>query len=168
MTMTNTGLPVGAVAFAGGVLERLPSGRLRFTSGDGTPYEAVVAVRAFPVSQPGRGFSLMSADGHELAWVDLLDELTGSARSLFEEALAEREFMPEISRLISVSGFVTPCTWQVETDRGTTQFVLKGEEDIRRLGAGTLLIADSDGIHYLLRDLSSLDRHSRRLLDRFL
>jgi hypothetical protein len=30
------------------------------------------------------------------------------------------------------------------------------------------LVADRHGVHYLIRDLSSLDRHSRRLLDRFL
>ena len=152
----------------GGQLERSPSGRFAFVAGDGTRHEAVVAVRAFPVSDPTRGFSLLSADGHELAWVEQLSDLAGPLREVFEQALCEREFMPEISRLVAVSGFVTPCTWQVDTDRGPTAFVLKGEEDIRRMGANTLLIADSDGIHYLLRDVAGLDRASRRILDRFL
>lgn len=156
------------VALAGGFLARQPSGRLRFTAADGLIHDAVVAVRAFPISQPDRGFSLMTADGHELVWIERLAELADDARALFEEALAEREFMPEIVRLIGVSGFVTPCTWDIETHRGITRFVLKGEEDIRRLGAMTLLITDSDGIHYLLRDVAALDRSSRRLLDRFL
>jgi hypothetical protein len=31
-----------------------------------------------------------------------------------------------------------------------------------------LLIADSHGINYLIRDSQALDAHSRRLLDRFL
>jgi hypothetical protein len=56
----------------------------------------------------------------------------------------------------------------VDTDRGPARFVLKGEEDIRRIGNGALLITDSDGIHYLVRDAAALDRNSRRLLDRFL
>ncbi len=152
----------------GGQLERLPSGRFAFAAADGTRHEAVVAVRAFPVSDPGRGFSLLSADGHELAWVERLADLAAPLREVFEQALCEREFMPEINRLIAVSGFVTPCTWQVDTDRGPTRFVLKGEEDIRRMGPNTLLIADSDGIHYLLRDVAGLDKASRRILDRFL
>ena len=63
---------------------------------------------------------------------------------------------------------MTPCTWGVVTDRGATAFVLKGEEDIRRLGRDTLLISDNHGIQYLIRDLSALDRKSRKLLDRFL
>ena len=76
--------------------------------------------------------------------------------------------MPEIERLEKVSSFATPSTWQVRTDRGEARFVLKGEEDIRRLPGGILLIADANGIQYLIRDLFALDRHSRKLLDRFL
>ena len=76
--------------------------------------------------------------------------------------------MPEIQRVRSVSGYATPCTWQVETDRGETSLVLKAEEDIRRLAAPTLLIIDSRGIQFLIRDPAALDATSRRILERFL
>jgi hypothetical protein len=56
----------------------------------------------------------------------------------------------------------------VDTDLGATRLVLKGEEDIRRIGRTTLLIADSQGLQFMMRDLTALDRHSRRLLERFL
>jgi hypothetical protein len=56
----------------------------------------------------------------------------------------------------------------VQTDRGATQFVLKGEEDIRRLDGGALLITDANGVSYRVRDRLGLDRHSRRLIERFL
>ena len=46
--------------------------------------------------------------------------------------------------------------------------MLKGEEDIRRLGRAALLIASGHGIQFLVRDMGALDRHSRRLLERFL
>lgn len=149
-------------------LIKMPDGRLRYVDPDGQPHDPVTPVRAFPISSPDQGFSLLSADGHELLWIDSLDDLPGDERELIEAALTGREFMPEIRRLVAVSGFVTPCTWTVESDRGETRFVLKGEEDIRRLNAHTLLIADNQGIHYLLRDLNGLDRQSRKLLDRFL
>ncbi|NBW26048.1 MAG: DUF1854 domain-containing protein, partial [Betaproteobacteria bacterium] len=65
--------------------------------------------------------------------------------------------------------FSTPCTWTVDTDRGRTEFVLRGDEDIRRIGsARALLIADAHGIHYLVPDQFALDAHSKRVLDRFL
>ena len=166
MTHSDTGQR--AVLASGAVLERTVSGRFRLMQIDGIVHDPVHVVRAFPVSAPDLGFSLMSADGHELLWIERLDALGGDVRALVEQALDEREFMPVILRLVSVSGYVTPCTWRVDTDRGEASFVLKGEEDIRRMGNGALLITDSDGIHYLLRDVSALDRGSRRILDRFL
>jgi hypothetical protein len=59
---------------------------------------------------------------------------------------------------------------EVETDRGATEFVLRGDEDIRRVDAAgnALLVADSHGIQYLVRDQLALDAHSRKILDRFL
>jgi hypothetical protein len=127
-----------------------------------------VAVRAFPIGAPDEGIALMSPEGHELAWVARLEALEPARRVLIEEHLASREFVPEIQAIKSVSSFATPSTWSVRTDRGDTEFVLKGEEDIRRLARHTLLIADRFGVQYLVRDTAALDRHSRKLLDRFL
>lgn len=148
-------------------LSRNPFGRLLFTPVEGEPVEAV-PVRAFPIGAPDEGIALVDAHGHELLWIDTLEELAPEPRALVEAELAAREFMPVIHRLIGVGSFATPSTWQVETSRGPTSFVLKGEEDIRRLTGPALLIADSHGIHYLIRDRFALDAHSRKLLDRFL
>ncbi len=149
-------------------LTRNTQGRLVLITADGAQHEAVVPVRAYPISDPDHMISLMGADGHELAWLDSLDQLGADARALVEEELRRREFMPEIKRLFGVSSFATPSTWDIETDRGRAQLQLKGEEDIRRMGGGVMLIADAHGVQFMIRDVSALDRHSRRLLDRFL
>lgn len=143
-------------------------GRLVLTGDDGQRFDNVVPVRAFPIQAPDDGLSIVSADGAEVAWIAQLSDLPEEMRQLLEEELAGREFMPEIARIHDVTSFAAPCTWQVDTDRGPTQFVLRGEEDIRRIGPQALLIADSHGIHFLIRDMQTLDRHSRRILDRFL
>ena len=147
-------------------LSRSAFGRLILATPEG-PQE-VVPVRAFPIAEPDRGISLVDGDGHERAWIDRLAELPVAQRALVEEELGSREFVPEIRALREVSSFATPSTWQVDTDRGPCALLLKGEEDIRRLSQTMLMIADSNGIQYLIRDLGLLDRHSRRLLDRFL
>ncbi len=149
-------------------LSRGPSGRLVLKAPGGEVHDGVVPVRAFPVAAPDEGFAIVDQDGREVAWIERLEDLPGDARKLVEEDLASREFMPEIRRLHRVSSFATPSTWEVETDRGETSLVLKGEENIRRLTESTLLIEDSQGIHFLIRDFHSLDRASRKLLDRFL
>jgi len=129
---------------------------------------AVVAVRAFPIAAPEEAIALLDADGHERAWIARLHDLPEPVRALVAEALEQREFMPVIERLLDVSSFVAPSLWQVQTDRGATRFTLKGEEDIRRLGPDLLIVNDAHGVQYLIRDPQRMDRHSRKLLDRFL
>ena len=150
-------------------LERNPFGRLVLTTADGTQHVGVVPVRAFPVVAPNEGLSLVNTDGHEAAWVARMDTLPAPLRTLLDEELATREFVPQVRRLVGVSSFTTPSTWHVETDRGDTTFVLKGEEDIRRLGSRSrLMIASEEGIHFLVPDVAALEKASRKLLERFL
>ena len=149
-------------------LIRNASGRLMLKAADGTVHEGVVPVRAFPIAAPDRGIALVSAEGRELAWIDSFGQLDDESRCLIEEELATREFIPEIRCIRGVSDFATPSIWEVETDRGQTSLTLKDEEDIRRISARSLLVADCHGIQYLIPDRHALDAASRRLLDRFL
>ena len=135
---------------------------------DGTLHERVVPVRAFPIATPREGISILSREGREILWVDRLDALPEPQRSRVESALQGREFLPEILCLYGVSSFATPSVWRVKTTRGDSELVLKGEEDIRRLNANTLIVSDAHGVQYLIRHLAGMDRHSRKLLDRFL
>ncbi len=149
-------------------LRRSESGLLQWCSDGGQWLGPVVAVRAFPIQAPREHIALIGPDGRELAHLASLDALAPDTRALVESALAEREFLPRILRLREVSSFATPSTWTVDTDRGPTRFVLKGEEDIRRVARDVLLVQDNHGVQYLIREPQRLDRHSRRLLDRFL
>lgn len=149
-------------------LERDSYGRLVLTAENGERHEGVTPVRAFPIAAPDEGISLVNFEGHEVGWAERIADLPAGVRGLIEEELASREFVPEIERIASVSSFACPSVWQVQTNRGTAELTLKGEEDIRRLSRTRLLIADSHGIQFLVRDLNELDRHSRKLLDRFL
>ncbi len=149
-------------------LQRDAFGRWVLQLPDGTRHVPVTALRAYPVSAPDEGVALMDADGHEIFWIDALDQLAPALRSQVIQALNEREFLPEILQLTDVSSFATPSTWSVLTDRGSTQFLLKGKEDIRRLTGTVLLINDANGVQFMIRDLAAMDKHSRKLLDRFL
>ena len=149
-------------------LSRDSFGALELTADDGVLHHGVSPVRAFPIQSPSQGISLVLHDGKEVAWIDDLADLPPPIRALLQEELNGREFMPEISHIASVSSFATPCTWFVKTDRGDTEFVLKDEGDIRRIGDASLLVADNHGIHFLVRNMFTIDKHSRKILDRFL
>lgn len=157
-----------AIATSQFQLTRNAFGRLILTTPQGDVFEGVVPVRAFPIQSPQDCIGMVHTDGHEVAWIERLDKLPDPAQSLIREELATREFMPEILRIDSVSSFSTPCTWQVRTDRGDTRFVLRGDEDIRRVGSTILLVTDSHGIQFLIRDRANLNKDSQKILDRFL
>lgn len=148
-------------------LSRNTFGKLVLTTPDGQAHVGVMPVRAFPIQSPEQGIALVDVDGHEVAWVEALTDVPQPSQQLMREALEAREFIPEIQAILEVSSFSTPCVWHVRTDRGDTRFVLRGDEDIRRLNGNTLLITDSHGIHFLIRDSAALNRESRKLLDRF-
>lgn len=149
-------------------LQRDAWGRWALTLADGYEHVPVTVVRANPVTAPDEGVAVMDAEGHELWWCDRLMGQPETMEKALREALQEREFLPEILRLVSVSTFATPSEWLVETDRGQTRLTLKAEEDIRRLSRDVLLLSDSHGVQYLIREPQRWDRQARRLLDRFM
>lgn len=141
-------------------------GRLILTRDGST--SPVTAIRNFPITAPDESISLVNTEGKEMVWVARLADLAPANKALVCDDLAQREFTPEIQRIVKISSRATPSVWDIDTDRGPTRLTLKGEEDIRRLSLSTLLITDGSGVQFLLRDLRGLDRHSRRLLDHFL
>ena len=149
-------------------LNRDAYGQLVLTAKNGEMHAGIVPVRAFPIAAPDDGIALINSEGHEVGWADRLADLPPASGQLIEEELASREFVPEIEKILDVSSFACPSTWQVVTNRGNASLLLKGEEDIRRLSQTQLMIADTHGIQFLIRDIGTLDRASRRLLDRFL
>ena len=149
-------------------LDRDAYGQLVLTAQNDEIHVGVVPVRAFPIGAPDDGIALVNSEGHEVGWVDRLADLPPAIGQLVEEELASREFVPEIERILDVSSFACPSTWQVATNRGDAALVLKGEEDIRRLSQTQMMISDTHGIQFLIRDIATLDGASRKLLDRFL
>ena len=148
-------------------LERDSLGRLVLIDVTGSHHIGVYPVRAFPITAPGAGISIMDQSGKELCWFDSTATIPKGELALIEEELAAREFMPIIEKITKVSTFATPSIWDIETDRGPTRIRLKGEEDIRRIAGNTLLIADSNGLQFLIKDSTQLDKVSKKLLDRF-
>jgi hypothetical protein len=149
-------------------LTRNAAGRLVLSGAQGEIHEGVVPVRAFPISAPGEGISLIGDDGHELRWINNLNDVAEASRILIEAELIQREFMPEIIRIRQVSSFATPSKWQVTTNRGDTELLLKAEDHIRRLTNTSLLVTDGHGVSFLINNIETLDKHSRKLLERFL
>lgn len=149
-------------------LSRDKWGQLVFTDAEGRRVEGVVPVRAYPLTDPAHYLSICDSRGAELAFCEDVATLPTEVRDLIEADLARRDFIPEIQRIVRISPGLAPTQWTVETDRGTTTFLVDSEENVRRLGRLQATITDAHRIRYLVRDLRALDAASRRMLERFL
>jgi hypothetical protein len=142
-------------------------GQLVLIDAEGARHMGVTPVRMFPFSDPAHWVSIVTAHGREIVCIEDLAELSDPVREVLEADLSRREFVPVIEGIVSVSSILEPCEWLVDTDRGRTAFVLKAEDDVRRLGPNQALILDASGVRYLIDDIASLDRASRRVLERY-
>jgi len=146
-------------------LEHGSHGRLDFVDAAGQRHVDVDVLRAFPVSAPTGPVAIVAIDGVELAWIDELAGLEPSFRDLIEKELSQREFLPLIERIESVSDG-EPTEWSVVTDRGPRRFTVAHVDDVVYEADGGAFITDTVGVRYQIPQVSRLDARSRRLLDR--
>lgn len=146
-------------------LERASHGRLDLIDAEGRRHGDVDVLRAFPVSASNGPVVIVANDGSELAWIDPLSDLAPPLRGMLESELAQREFLPVIELIESVSDG-EPTEWTVVTDRGPRRFSVSHVDDIAYAPDGSVSITDSVGVRYTIRQVSRLDSRSRRLLDR--
>lgn len=124
-------------------------------------------VRLFPLTDPQHWIALVGDNGRELACIEDPATLSDDQRAILNAALAKRDFVPIIRRIINITRAPEGHDWHVETDRGTTTFRIETDESIQSLGAGRLVIIDKLGTRYLVPQITGLDRESRRRLERY-
>lgn len=142
-------------------------GQLVLIDAEGVRHEGVTPLRMFPFSDPEHWLSIVDLSGKEIVCIEDTADLSPSVNEVLQGDLTRREFVPVIQRIIRVSSILEPCEWLVATDRGHTTFILKAEDDVRRLGPNQALVIDSSGVRYLVASIQSLDGPSRRVLERY-
>jgi ATP-binding cassette, subfamily B, bacterial len=129
--------------------------------------QRVVPRHCFPLTDPERFVSLLDERGRELLCIESLDGLSPAQVAALNHALAQTEFLPVIERVDSIAADTTQSSWSVQTDRGPAQFIVSQEGDVRPISDDRFLVVDKQGVRYLIRALSGLDRQSQRLVSRF-
>lgn len=142
-----------------------PWQHLQLTDSQGVIYSDVVVLPLFPVATPREWISIIGAEGEELVCLRDVSALSPRNRELVEQELAYREFVPQIHRVISVSGTQEPCEWEVETNFGKTRFVLNSEEDVRRVSVWAVHFVDASGGRFRVDDIRKLDHRSRAYVE---
>ncbi|MBA4032455.1 MAG: DUF1854 domain-containing protein [Planctomyces sp.] len=129
---------------------------------------SVEAVRSFPWSAPESHLVLVDGNGHEWAQIPSIALLSPSARQVIEQHLAQRDFVPEITRIVSSQPLSPPCKWTVETTAGPTEIEVVSIDEVRRLDTNGVLLSDANGLRFRIPDQKQLDAHSQAILVRYL
>jgi len=148
-------------------LVRNAAGRLVLTESNGQVHEGVEPVRSFPLTDPDKLISLINSHGREVTCVADLSALPPEVAELLRRELSDREFLPRIERIVHVDTHKEPHEWDVITDRGQVQFLLR-DDDIRRLGPTRAILVDMHGVRFYIADSQQLDAKSRRILTQYL
>jgi hypothetical protein len=131
-------------------------------------YLKVHPTRAFPLSELNEYIGFLDAiSGREIGMIRALRDLEPHARQLVQAALNKRYFIPKIIRILQAKKEFGTVYWDVETDRGVRQFVMRGIRDsIREIEPGRYMVNDVDGNRFEIPQLGELDSRSQSHWDR--
>lgn len=128
----------------------------------------VEPVRSFPWTAPASHLVLLDERGQEWALIPDIALLSDKAQQTLQQALRERDFLPEVLKILSSVPPSAPCRWKVETDAGITELEVVSIDDVRRLGEHGVLITDMNGLRYRITDQRTVDAPSQAILDHYL
>ncbi len=125
--------------------------------------------RAFPYARPNEFISVQDEDGKEYGIIKNLADFDGKGREIIDEALHRKYFCPEIKKINKLEEQFGYSLWEVETDVGPMELVLKDTfGSLIRISDTYLVVVDVNGNRYLLPDVSALDRKSYRRIELYL
>lgn len=142
---------------------------LRLTIEDDRSFLKVGIVRAFPLSDRSRFFSVRDGADNEIGLIVNPTDLSAENQNLIDEDLQRRYFVPSVKKIVSAKERFGTVEWTVETDRGVCHFTTQNlRENVQRPAPGRIILNDVDGNRYDIRNLDELSRESQEILFRHL
>jgi hypothetical protein len=123
-------------------------------------------VRMRPLSDPDRFISIRDrATGRECGALHELSQLDALSQELLRAELHRRYLDSSLRRVLAARNLRSAVLCVLETDRGVREVLFRDVRDSAlHLGNGRILITDTTGNRYDIRDLGALDRRSQVLL----
>ncbi|HUW33609.1 MAG TPA: DUF1854 domain-containing protein [Planctomycetota bacterium] len=148
-------------------------GALHVTVKNEAIYGGVYAAYAFPVAHSNEYISLLQrmpeGEDQEVGVIRNLDEFPPEQADLVRHALARRYFIHTIIRIDEVGMKYGFLSFEVETDKGKVDFLMKwqGDRAVDYGDRGKVLI-DVNGNRYLIPDLDKLSPKERNDFTRYI
>ena len=143
--------------------------RLRLKMAGNQEEPEVEAFMGFPLTGSNSFVSFIEVkDGKkdkEIGIIENIRKLDSKSRRVLREEMKRLYLMPLNIRINRLKGTRGVIKFDVETENGQREFETKHREDIRKFPGGRVIIKDSDGNRYEIRDYRKLDKKSVILID---
>lgn len=147
-------------------LFREPPWVLRLTIEGDRSYLKVRVVCAAPLSQPDRYICFLDEKNEVICTVDDPIDLDEVSQRLIKEELEQRYMTAIIKRVDSLKSEFGVSYWEVQTNRGNREFVVRNvSENAQWITDRRLLLLDVDGNRFEISNLEVLDKKSRGLIE---
>ena len=138
---------------------------LRLTVEEDRSHLKVSVLRAFPLSEPDRFFSVQDGANKEVGMIIDPGELSNANRKLVHEDLERRYLLPAVKRILTAKERFGTVDWEMETDRGVRKLTTRNlGENVQRPAPGRIILSDVDDNRYDIRNIDELDLNSQQLL----
>ena len=140
-------------------------GVLRMTLEGDRSWLKVEASRAFPISDASHYIGFLDGNGKDIGMIQDPAELDSESRVVLDEELRLRYFVPVVRSVYSVKEEFGSIYWDVETDRGRKEVVVRNVRDnMHEIGGGRVMVTDVDGNRFEFSDVGRLDSKSQDLI----
>ena len=147
-------------------LFREPPWVLRLTLEGDRSYIKVRVVCAAPLSQPDRYICLLDEKNEVICTVEDPIDLDEVSQRIVKEEIEQRYMTAIIKRIESLRSEFGVSYWEVQTDRGDREFVVRNvSENAQWITDRRLLLLDVDGNRFEIANLEVLDKKSRGLIE---
>jgi hypothetical protein len=124
---------------------------------------------AYPISDTEHYIGFRDLADVDIGMVPDPDRLDPKSRELVREELKKRYFVPKVTHIYEVKEEFGVGYWDVDTDMGRREFIVRGIRDsVREIGASRLIITDVDNNRFEIEDIEALDPVSYRLIEKVL
>ncbi|MDZ7333069.1 MAG: DUF1854 domain-containing protein [candidate division KSB1 bacterium] len=152
--------------------EQKDGGFLRLKLANGTIHEPISCVPLFPLSNPTSYIALVvkrNGTTEEVGVIHQLNDLSPAQRPLVEREIQLRYFCPRILDIHAISSKYGVDQWDVTTDCGKKRFLVQdAKENVTIRDDGLIMIIDTEGCRYQVRDYRQLPTRARIRLEQAL
>jgi len=122
--------------------------------------------RCFPLTMSSAYISVFDFSGTEVGILRSLDAMDAESRRNVEDELDAFYFTPSISKIRTLKAEASMWKWEVETQRGTAVFYLRGVRDsVHEVASNRWQVFSVDGQRYEIRNVDELDQRSQNLFE---